>query len=69
MQLRLGIATVSVAPVGVSPTGAGIKDFHIWDELFRGADAFGPSSVAVLLRRVDGTPKAAGEDPRAPQSN
>jgi hypothetical protein len=56
MQLKAGSATVSVAPVGVPPTGLELKSPGFLLASSRSADAFG------------GTPKAAGEDARAPQS-
>jgi hypothetical protein len=50
-----GSATVPVALVGVPPTDAEFQSLHCFGEQFHVCDAFGE------------TPKAAGEDARAPR--
>jgi hypothetical protein len=56
MQLKMVARPSRLPPVGVPPTGPGSEPIHFLVNPFWEADAFGE------------TPKAAGEDARAPQS-
>jgi hypothetical protein len=62
------VPTVSIAPVGVSPTGPGSQTTHWLVNDLRGVVPSARSQNRRERHRSRVLPKSAGEDARAPQS-